>query len=185
MNLFLAGYAIGTHAERTATMRWGVELAKAYFTTTTPIFSIVTRRCFGVAGGVMLGGREPYNFQVAWPSGAWGSLPLEGGIEVAHRHELREVERKAQEKAQSDPAQSRKAEDVGAEAKRSLYNELDEEYRRLMNPVRTATQFGVEEIIDPKDSRKVCCTWVEYVYRSLMAERVLDRATGKLQPVFA
>ena len=133
----------------------------------------------------MLGAREPYNFQVAWPSGTWGSLPLEGGIEVAHRHELREAERKAREQAQSDCDSSRKASDIGAEAKRKLYHELDEEYRRLMNPVRTATQFGIEEIIDPKDSRKVCCTWVEYVYGSLMAERVLDRATGKLQPVFA
>ncbi|KOC14838.1 putative methylmalonyl-CoA decarboxylase, alpha subunit [Aspergillus flavus AF70] len=158
------GYAIGTVAERTATMRWGVELAKAYYSTTMPIFNVITRRAYGVAGGIMLGARDPV-MQVAWPSGQWGSLPLEGGIEVAHRHELREAEK-----------EGRKAE---------LYQELEEEYRRLMNPVRTANAFGVEEIIDPKDTRKVCCAWARHVYKALIPERLADRAAGRIQPVFS
>jgi len=53
-----AGYAIGTVAKRTATMKWGVELAKAYHSTTTLIF-VITRRVYGVAGGVMLDSRDP------------------------------------------------------------------------------------------------------------------------------
>ncbi|WPH01600.1 alpha subunit of putative methylmalonyl-CoA decarboxylase [Acrodontium crateriforme] len=158
------GYAIGTVAERTSTMRWGVELGKAYFATTTPIFNVITRRSFGVAGGIMLGARDPV-MQVAWPSGQWGSLPLEGGIEVGHRHELREAEKLGK--------------------KQERYDELDEEYRRLMNPVRTANAFGVEEIIDPKDTRKVCCAWARHMYEALMSERLADRASGKIQPVFS
>ncbi|KAJ5775454.1 uncharacterized protein N7511_000465 [Penicillium nucicola] len=162
--LDVPGYAIGTVAERTATMRWGVELAKAYFSTTVPVFNVVTRRVFGVAGGVMLGCRDPV-MQVAWPSGQWGSLPLDGGIEVGHRHELREAEK------------------VGKKEER--YNELEEEYLRLMNPVRTANAFGIEEIIDPKDTRKVCCSWAEHVYDVLLRERLGDRASGKISPTFA
>lgn len=161
---YIAGYAIGTVAERTATMRWGVELAKTYYTTTMPIFNVVTRRVFGVAGGVMIGSRDP-EMQVAWPSGQWGSLPLDGGIEVGHRHELREAEK------------------VGKKEER--YKELEEEYMRLMNPVRTANAFGVEEIIDPKDTRKVCCAWASHIYDVLMKERLADRACGKIQPSFA
>ncbi|KAL4992027.1 carboxyl transferase [Aspergillus falconensis] len=157
------GYAIGTIAERTATMRWGVELAKAYFSTTTPIFSVITRRAYGVAGGVMLGARDPH-VQVAWPSGQWGSLPLEGGIEVGHRHELREAEKQGR--------------------KKELYAELEEEYRRLMNPVRTANAFGVEEIIDPKDTRRAVCGWARHVYEVLMPVRLADRAAGRVVPVF-
>ncbi|KAL5047548.1 hypothetical protein BDW71DRAFT_38247 [Aspergillus fruticulosus] len=157
------GYAIGTIAERTATMRWGVELAKAYFSTTTPIFSVITRRAYGVAGGVMLGARDPH-VQVAWPSGQWGSLPLEGGIEVGHRHELREAEKQGR--------------------KKELYAELEEEYRRLMNPVRTANAFGVEEIIDPKDTRRAVCGWARHVYEMLMPVRLADRAAGRVVPVF-
>ncbi|KAL4778738.1 carboxyl transferase [Aspergillus varians] len=158
------GYAIGTVAERTATMRWGIELAKAYFSTTTPIFSVITRRAYGVAGGVMLGARDPH-IQVAWPSAQWGSLPLEGGIEVGHRHELREADE-----------QGRKAE---------VYQELEEEYRRLINPVRTANAFGVEEIIDPKDTRRVVCGWARHVYKALMPIRLADRAAGRIHPVFS
>lgn len=159
-----AGYAIGTVAERTATMRWGVELAKAYFSTTIPIFSVITRRAYGVAGGVMLGARDPH-IQVAWPSGQWGSLPLEGGIEVGHRHELREAEKQGK--------------------KEERYQELEEEYRRLMNPVRTANAFGVEEIIDPKDTRSVVCGWARYVYKTLVPIRLTDRAAGRIHPTFS
>ncbi|CRG91002.1 hypothetical protein PISL3812_08050 [Talaromyces islandicus] len=159
----IPGYAIGTIAERTSVMRWGIELTKAYFSTTTPIFSVITRRVFGVAGGVMLAARDP-PMQVAWPSGQWGSLPLEGGIEVGHRHELREAEK------------------VGR--KEEMYQALDAEYRRLMNPVRTANAFGVEEIIDPKDTRQVCCAWVRHMYGGTMRERLAHRASGKIQPSF-
>ncbi|KAF7716439.1 Methylmalonyl-CoA decarboxylase, subunit alpha [Penicillium ucsense] len=162
--LDVPGYAIGTVAEKTATMRWGVELAKTYFTTTIPIFNVITRRAYGVAGGVMLGSRDPV-MQVAWPSGQWGSLPLDGGIEVAHRHELREADK------------------LGKKEER--YAELEEEYLRLMNPVRTANAFGVEEIIDPKDTRRVCCAWTSHVYTVLMKERLAERACGKIHPTFA
>ncbi|PHH87803.1 hypothetical protein CDD83_8380 [Cordyceps sp. RAO-2017] len=158
------GYAIGTAAERAATMRWGVELAKAYFATTMPIFSVVTRRVFGVAGGVMLGARDPV-MQVAWPSGQWGSLPLDGGIEVGHRHELSEAEK--------------------AGRREERYRELQDEYRRLMNPVRTANAFGVEEIIDPKDTRRICCAWAAHMYGGLMRERLANRSSGKIHPSFA
>jgi acetyl-CoA carboxylase carboxyltransferase component len=88
-------------------MRWGVKLAKEYYSTTMPIFSVITRRVFGVAGGVMIGSQDP-PMQCARPSGHWGSLLLDGGIEVGFRHELREAEK-----------QGKKAE---------RYRELEEEY---------------------------------------------------------
>ena len=145
-------------------MRWGVELAKTYYSTSMPIFNVITRRVYGVAGGIMIGSRDPV-MQVAWPSGQWSSLPLDGGIEVGHRHELRETEKAGQ--------------------KEERYRELEEEYLRLMNPVRTANAFGVEEIIDPKDTREVCCQWARHMYGGLMGERLTDRLTGKIRPVFA
>jgi acetyl-CoA carboxylase carboxyltransferase component len=163
----IPGYAIGTAAERTATMRHGITLATTYYSTTMPIFSVIVRRVYGVAGGIMLSSRDP-RMLVAWPSGVWGSLPLEGGIEVGHSSELREIERK-EGKAKRD----------------ERYAELENEYKRLMNPVRTANHFGVEEIIDPIYTRRVCCEWVSHVYESLLPQRVMERVTGKLQPMFA
>ncbi|KIX02106.1 uncharacterized protein Z518_08045 [Rhinocladiella mackenziei CBS 650.93] len=160
------GYAIGTVAERTATMKWGVELAKAYYSTTTPIFSVITRRVYGVAGGVMLDSREPW-MRIAWPSGNWGSLPLDGGIEVGHRHELKQI-----------------GEKEGPDAAKKRYKELEDEYVRLMNPVRTAQPFNIEEIVDPKDTRRIVCRWTKEMYGLVMQERLADRASGKIHAVF-
>lgn len=159
------GYAIGTIAERTATMRHGIALATTYFSTTMPVFSVVTRRVYGVAGGIMLDCREP-RMRIAWPSGEWGSLPLDGGIEVGHAAELKAAE----------------AKEKGAAAKR--YKELEEEYTRLMSPVRTANAFGVEEIVDPADTRKIAAEWSKHVYEEILPGRLLDRANGKICPVF-
>jgi acetyl-CoA carboxylase carboxyltransferase component len=139
------GYAIGTVAERTATMRHGVALGTTYFSTTMPVFSVVTRRVFGVAGGLMVDCRDP-RMRIAWPSGEWGSLPLEGGIEVGHSAELKRAEKEG-----------------GRAAWEKRYKELDEEYRRLMNPVRTANAFGVEEIVDPALTRRITAAWVKHV----------------------
>ena len=80
---------------------------------------------------------------VAWPSGEWGSLPLDGGIEVGHRWELKQAEAEGK--------------------KKELYARLDDEYRRLMNPIRTANAFGVEEIIDPAHTRRVVAEWAVHM----------------------
>lgn len=111
------GYAVGTAAERSATMRHGVNLAMAYYTTTMPVFSVVTRRAYGVAGGVMLDCRDP-RMRVAWPSGDWGSLPLKGGIEAGHSHELKEAAKKGGQKMADE-----------------LYAKLEAEYNALSRSI--------------------------------------------------
>jgi acetyl-CoA carboxylase carboxyltransferase component len=162
----IPGYAIGTSAERNATMRHGITLAATYYSTTMPIFSVIVRRVFGVAGGVMLDCRDP-RMRVAWPSGQWGSLPLEGGLEVAHSFELKDIERQ-HGKAERD----------------RRYIELENEYKRFMNPVRTANHFGIEEIIDPTYTRRLCCEWVIHMYDNILPQRVLERISGKLHVAF-
>jgi len=161
------GYAIGTVAEKQATMRWGVELTKTYFTTTVPIFSVIVRKAYGVAGSLMLDARDPH-MRVGWPSGEWGSLPLDGGIDVGHAAELRKIEK-----------------EQGLEARKARYKELDEEYRRLMNPVRTANHFSIEEIIDPAYTRALVERWTRHMYENDLPERVTLRLCGKLQPTYA
>lgn len=161
------GYAIGTVAEKQATMRWGVELTKTYYTTTVPIFSVIVRKAYGVAGSLMLEARDPH-MRVGWPSGEWGSLPLDGGIDVGHSAELKKIEK-----------------EHGLEARKARYKELDEEYRRLMNPLRTANHFSIEEIIDPADTRALVERWTRHMYENDLPERVALRLCGKLQPTYA
>ena len=127
------GFQVGLRAESSAVIRWGVRALSAINQTTIPWCSIIVRNCYGVGGlGHQPVGRLCQRY--AWPSASWGSLPLEGGIEAAYRAEI---------DASADP-----------EAKLA---EIEERLNRLRSPYRTAEAFWVEEIIDPRDTRKLLC----------------------------
>jgi hypothetical protein len=41
---------------------------------------------------------------------------------------------------------------------------------KLRSPFRTAEAFGIEEIIDPRDTRPLLCEWVATAYERLPSE---------------
>ncbi len=130
------GFNIGLEAEKAATIRHGVRAMAAVNQTTTPWCAIVVRNAFGVAGGAHLHvGR--YCTRYAWPSGRWGSLPLEGGIEAAYRADIA---------AADDPA--------------AELQSIEDRLNALRSPFRTAEAFWVEEIIDPRDTRPLLADFV-------------------------
>jgi acetyl-CoA carboxylase carboxyltransferase component len=85
------GFLIGKQSEEEATIRYGSAALAALGQLTTPFCCVVIRKAFGVAGA---GNHKPgsHHFRAAWPSGDWGSLPIEGGIEVAYKAEIAEAE---------------------------------------------------------------------------------------------
>ena len=82
-----AGMMIGLQAEKTASIRRGARAVAAVYQARVPMAEIIVRRVFGVGGAGQIN-RHRYNRQWAWPSGDWGSLPVEGGIEAAYRADL-------------------------------------------------------------------------------------------------
>ena len=140
------GFLIGTAAEGAGTARYGARAMAAVYQATVPWVSIILRRVFGVAGAAH-GNAQGLNLRYAWPSGDWGSLPIEGGVQAAYRREI---------EASPDPA-----------ARRS---EIEEMLNELRSPFRTAEAFGIEEIIDPRDTRSLLCEWVETAYELLPTE---------------
>lgn len=54
----------------------------------------------------------------------------------------------------------------------------------LQNPVRTANKFGIEEIINPENTRSLMCAWAKHVYETNLPERRLERACGKIKPSY-
>jgi acetyl-CoA carboxylase carboxyltransferase component len=131
------GFVIGTDSERRGTIRRGTRALYAGYQATVPWASILLRKVFGVAGAGH-GNHSGLNLRYAWPSGDWGSLPIEGGIQAAYRREL---------EASRDPA--------------ALLAEITERLNAVRSPFRTAERFGVEEIIDPRDTRPLLCDWAE------------------------
>jgi acetyl-CoA carboxylase carboxyltransferase component len=140
------GFLIGLAAERAGTVRKGARAIFAVYQSTVPWCSIIVRRVFGVAGAAH-GNHTLLNLRYAWPSGDWGSLPLEGGIEAAYKREL---------EAADDPE--------------ALRLEIEERLNAVRSPFRTAEGFGIEEIIDPRETRPLLCEWVENAYRVLPSE---------------
>ncbi|TQB69790.1 hypothetical protein MPDQ_001372 [Monascus purpureus] len=49
---------------------------------------------------------------------------------------------------------------------------------------KKANPFGVEEIIDPAQPRKIAAAWAAQVYDELLPARILDRNSGKIRPTF-
>jgi acetyl-CoA carboxylase carboxyltransferase component len=131
------GFLIGLEAEQTGTIKQGVRAMSAIWQTTIPWCAVIIRNVFGVAGAAHRNGAR-YGFRYAWPSGRWGSLPLEGGIEAAYRAEI---------DAAPDP-QTRMA-------------EIEERLQKLRSPFRSAETFWIEEIIDPRDTRPLLCEFAE------------------------
>lgn len=138
------GFMVGRDAEAAATLREGMRAVYVGLQATVPTYTVVIRKCYGMAG---MGTTEKngLEFKIAWPSAEWGSLPIEGGVAAAFRREIA----------------------TAADAKQRE-RELEEELRALASPFRTAEAFGVEEIIDPRETRPYLC-------------RFIDAAQGKLR----
>lgn len=135
------GFMIGPEAEQTATIRKGSRALAAVYRASIPWCAVIVRKCFGVAGAAHMN-PEGYRHRFAWPSGDWGSLPLEGGIEAAWKRDL-------------DAAENREA----------ALAEITARLNRFRSPFRTAEAFGVEDIVDPAETRALICDFAELAYR--------------------
>ena len=137
------GFLIGKESEENSTIRYGSQALAALGQLTTPFACVVIRKAFGVAGAA--NNKPGYrSLRYAWPSSDWGSLPIEGGIEVAYKQDL----------ADSDDPES-------------LLEEIRDRLNRVRSPHRAAEFFESEEIIDPRDTRPLLCEWVELAQRAL------------------
>jgi acetyl-CoA carboxylase carboxyltransferase component len=83
----IPGFRIGLEAEVEGVMRAGVRALTAVSQTTIPWCTVIIRKAFGVAGAAH---QHPdrFSFRYAWPSAVWGSLPIEGGLEVAYKADI-------------------------------------------------------------------------------------------------
>jgi len=134
------GFLIGVQAENEGTVRLGSRALMACLQATVPWVSIIIRRCYGVAGAGH-GNSDRLNLRYAWPSADWGSLPIEGGVQAAYRREI---------EASEDPDARRR--------------EIEANLEKYRSPLRTAEAFGIEEVIDPRDTRAILCDWVALAY---------------------
>ena len=78
------GFLVGREAEAAATLREGMRSVYVGLQATVPIFTVVIRKCYGMAG-MGTTDKNGLDLKIAWPSAEWGSLPIEGGVAAAFR----------------------------------------------------------------------------------------------------
>lgn len=135
------GFAIGSAAEQAGTIRAGMNVMFAILQSTVPWFACVVRRSYGVAQGIHLG---PGATVVAWPSAMSGALPVESGVALAFRREIEEAD---------DPDARRAA--------------LEEEMARAQSVIPRSEEFGVHDLIDPRETRPLLCEWVSEIQTAI------------------
>jgi acetyl-CoA carboxylase carboxyltransferase component len=136
------GFAVGLEHEQTGTIRRGGEWMVAFAQVAVPIFTVLLRRSFGVAGNNLATPVSRACVRVAWPAADVGGIPPEGGIEAAYKRQLAEAK---------DPA--------------ALRAEIEARIESARGPLGPLSRFQIEEMIDPRDTRRLVCEWVRDAYR--------------------
>ncbi len=153
----IPGFMIGKESEENAILREGVRARYIGLQVTVPVFTVIVRKCYGMAGGGVID-RRGLNFKIAWPSAEWGSLPIEGGVKAAYRKEIENS---------PDPEKRER--------------EIEQELRLLGSPFRTAEAFAVEDLIDPRETRPYLCQFIE-ASQSRLATQVGPKRKGGIRP---
>jgi len=148
------GFAVGLEHEIAGTIRRGGEWMVAFAQVTVPIFTVLMRRSFGVAGNNFATPLRQPSVRVTWPAADVGGIPPEGGIEAAYKRQLAEAD---------DPA--------------ALRAELNARIESVRGPVGPLNRFQIEEIVDPRDTRRLICEWAPTAYRLVnQPARLVPRA---------
>lgn len=138
------GNMVGPEAEKTALVRHCCRLYVVGANLTVPVFSVVLRKAYGLGAQGMVGGsfHQPL-FSVAWPTGEFGPMNLEGAVKLGYRKELEAI---------TDPTER-------AAAFERMVGEAYDRGKALS----TATLFEIDDVIDPAETR----AWIVAGLRSL------------------
>jgi len=147
------GIMVGPEIERTGLVRHAARLFVIGANLTVPMLSVVLRKSYGLGALAMTGGsNEKSLYVVAWPTGEFGGMGLEGSVKLGYRNELAAIDDPALRKAKFD-------EMVAAAYERG-------------KALNYATRFTIDDVIDPADTRR-------WIVEGLKAAGPRPRASGK------
>lgn len=146
------GFMVGPEAEKTALVRHVCRMYVTARSISVPIFGIVLRKCYGLGAMAMLGGGSYDNFfTIAWPTGEFGPMGLEGAVKLGYRREFDAIK---------DP-----------EEKQALYEKLLADMYEQGKAIAVANSLEIDAVIDPIDTRK----WILNGLRSCKLREPLSR----------
>lgn len=129
------GNMVGPEAERTALIRHCGRLYVAGANITVPFFVVVLRKSYGLGALAMsTGSFDETFFSIAWPTGEFAGMGLEGSVKLGRRAELEAITDLAERKAR--------------------YDKLVDDAYAWSKALNAATVSEVDDVIDPADTRK-------------------------------
>ncbi len=147
------GMMVGPEVEETALVRHCSRLFVTGVNITVPVISIVLRKSYGLGAQAMMAGSTKAPLAcVAWPTGEFGGMGLEGAVRLGYRKELEAI---------ADPVERE-------EAFQKMVDRMYEHGKALS----VATHFEIDDVIDPAESR----TWISAILNSVL---VLPRSGKK------
>jgi acetyl-CoA carboxylase carboxyltransferase component len=128
------GIMVGPEAEKTALVRHASRMFVTGASLTVPFFTIILRKGYGLGAQTMAGGsfKAPL-FTVAWPTGEFGGMGLEGAVRLGYRREL---------DAETDP-----------EKQQALFDKLLGNLYAVGKAIHVAAMLEIDAVIDPADTR--------------------------------
>ncbi|HEV3357685.1 MAG TPA: carboxyl transferase domain-containing protein [Pseudonocardiaceae bacterium] len=148
------GFMVGPDAERTATVRHVSRMFVTGANLSVPICAVVLRKAYGLGAMAMCGGSIKVPVAtVAWPTGEFGGMGLEGAVKLGFRKELDAV---------ADPRE-----------RQALFDSMVAKMYEHGKALNTASVFEIDDVIDPADTRQ----WITTAFADLP-----PRAPGKRRP---
>ena len=135
------GFFPGIEQEHGGIIRHGAKVLFAYSEATVPKITLILRKAYGGAYIAMCSKHLGGDLSFAYPTAEVAVMGAEGAANICFRKEIAEA---------ADPVQARK--------------EKIEQYRtQFSNPFRAAERSYVDDIIDPKDTRPVLASALEFL----------------------
>ncbi|MEM9038913.1 MAG: carboxyl transferase domain-containing protein [Actinomycetota bacterium] len=149
------GMMVGPAVEETALVRHCSRLFTTGANVSVPLVTVVTRKAYGLGAQAMMGGstKAPHAC-IAWPTGEFGGMGLEGAVRLGYRKELEAI-----------------ADDAERDA---LYREMVDRMYEHGKALNVASLFEIDDVIDPIDTRRWITTILESApptHRSEVPER--------------
>ena len=151
------GFMVGPEAEKTGLVRHTTRMFVTAASLQIPVMSIVLRKGYGLgAMGMTAGSFHAPFFNVAWPTGEFGGMGLEGAVRLGYRNEIANAGDEAAQKA--------------------MFEKLVAEQYEKGKALSMAVSLEIDAVIDPAETRS-------WVLRGLKSVKKTGPRQGRRRPM--
>jgi len=141
------GFMVGSRAEHNGIIKDGAKMVNVMANSVVPKFTVIIGNSFGAGNYAMCGKAYDPNLILAWPTAQIAVMGGEQAAKVISKLEEHKLEKNGQS--------------LNKLEKDNLFKLINEKYQNQMSPYYAASRMWVDEIIDPKETRKYISKGIE------------------------